>query len=100
MAEDAVIQMKKEQERLRAANEEQNRELKIHLKKQLGKMEETLMGVIKVEVEDVKSILHSGLGTTQSNLETMRTVLEGKQRLQEESLKREIAGMKKLVVLT
>ncbi|XP_071845353.1 protein FAM81A-like isoform X1 [Apostichopus japonicus] len=98
--ENAVARLQRVQDSMREVAEDQQRELKSNLNRQLSKMEENLMGVIRVEVEDIKSSLHSALGTTQSNMETMRKVLEGKQRLSEEALRKEIARMKKLVVLT
>lgn len=89
-----------EHERLCGMIEEQDKHLKDHVTKQMAQMEENVMNVLRVQVEDIKSSMQSGFGTTQSNLETMRRVLEGKQRLSEESLRKDMARMKKLVVLT
>ncbi|XP_071845355.1 protein FAM81A-like isoform X2 [Apostichopus japonicus] len=75
--ENAVARLQRVQDSMREVAEDQQRELKSNLNRQLSKMEENLMGVIRVEVEDIKSSLHSALGTTQSNMETMRKVLEG-----------------------
>ncbi|XP_072038122.1 uncharacterized protein [Amphiura filiformis] len=52
------------------------------------------------QLEDSKKRSDHGLASLQESLETMRSVLEGKQKLLADDLRKEMSNMKKLVVLT
>lgn len=51
------------------------------------------------EVARLKREMREGFATLQDTVSNMKTVLEGKQKLLEESLRREISQIRKMVVL-
>ncbi|XP_022108711.1 protein FAM81A-like [Acanthaster planci] len=70
------------------------------LEARLQQRQEALQGEVKRDLEEMGEQNESGFKRVKDSMATMRIVLEGKQQLLAENLQKQVANVKKLVVLT
>jgi hypothetical protein len=67
---------------------------------QVQQKQDVLENELKQDMEDIEQQHDAGFKRVKDSMATMRTVLEGKQQLLAENLHKQLANVKKLVVLT